>query len=194
MPDSVVGDAARERLLFPRSPNAPKQRHLVRVLAANFIAHLLPSPAGAPTSKAPQSLSQYDARVHGLPLVDRMSLYVAARTARPWLALVAVPLAITASMDAMAGLAGSGLLWLTWLPLAFAAWWWAPWRGGEFRWAFLLALEAGVIGIQWSLIGAFALGGWPDSRLLVGSTWIAAALAIAAAAGLNRLRHRSPGL
>jgi hypothetical protein len=122
--------------------------------------------------------------------VASMRCATAARTERPWLALVAVPLAMTASMDAFT-LDGSPPLWIAWLPLAGCAWWWAPRH--EFRWTFLLALEAGGFGVQWSLLGALSLAAWPGSRGLVAGLWIGVALLVAAVSALNRWRYRAPG-
>ncbi|HCG01493.1 MAG TPA: hypothetical protein DEV93_13225 [Chloroflexi bacterium] len=153
---------------------------------------LSPSPAGVSQPTAPQNATHYGVRGFGV-LVRALASWrsvTTARAERTWLALVAVPLAMTASMDVIA-LDGSPPLWIAWLPLAGCAWWWAPRR--EFRWAFLLAVEAGGFGVQWSLVGAFALAEWPGSRNLVGGLWIGTALLIAGGAALNRWRYHSPG-
>jgi hypothetical protein len=181
------------RSLFPTGPqwscpSLAARRFRTPSPAAPFLP---PSPAGVPTSTAPHSWSHKGARVRGFTSRAAKSLRVdvITRDERPLLALVAVPLTMTASMDGV--VLGSGLLWLAWVPLILCAWWWAPRH--DFRWAFLLSIEAGALGAQWSYLGGVALGTWPESRPLVAAIWIAAALLLAAAAALNRWRYHSPG-
>ncbi len=161
---------------------------------ASLNTPLPPLRAGAPPIRAPQSKSQHDARVPGLSF--QASHYVqilsSTRAERPWIALIAVPLAMTATIDAAFLSDFEAVpLWIAWLPLAVCAWWWAPRHA--FRWSFLLALEAAVVGVQWSLLGALSLAEWPDSRALVAGIWIGAALLIAFVAALSRWRYRAPG-
>ncbi|MHB8573472.1 MAG: hypothetical protein ACYDAY_11070 [Candidatus Dormibacteria bacterium] len=116
------------------------------------------------------------------------------RREAPWLALVAVPLAMV----------GSGLtaflldsLWpplLAWPPPLLAAWWWGP-RPDGFRWARLLAVQEGAFGIQWGLVGSFALATYPNARLVVGCLWAGSALLVVAVFHWNRRRvgNTDPG-
>jgi len=101
----------------------------------------------------------------------------ASRRARPWLGQVAVPLAMTATMDT-AALDAS--LWITWPLLIAMAWYFSPQEGfATATWAWIVSIEAGTLSSQWSLIGAYSLAAWPDSRLLTGAIWIAVMLALA---------------
>lgn len=91
------------------------------------------------------------------------------RVSRPWRGVVAVPLAMTAT--AQLG------LWWTWPILVFLAAWWSPW----WRWAWVLALEEGIISTQWAYVGIAALREWPQRLAVVGMGWIAFPLLLAAA-------------
>jgi hypothetical protein len=84
------------------------------------------------------------------------------RHARPWIASVAVPMAITAAALLQ--------LWWTWPALIGGAWWWAD---RSWRWAWLVPIEAGAIGIQWAYLGVYAIGQWPTHLMLVGLGWAA---------------------
>jgi hypothetical protein len=97
---------------------------------------------------------------------------------------------MTATMNAVV-LVPASRPWLAWLPLLLLSWWWSPRR--EFRWAFLIALEAGALGAQWAYLGAACLAAWPEARPLVSVLWIAAALLMAGGALLNRRRAHAPG-
>lgn len=109
-------------------------------------------------------------------VLTRSQNRVALRKERPWLAFVAVPLAVAAALDTAGGLDGPvDLAWLC-APLSAAAWWWSP-RDG-FRWTWLLPIEAGAITVFWSMTGAYALAFWPDSRPIVGFFWAGAAGAL----------------
>jgi hypothetical protein len=116
---------------------------------------------------------------------DRICWAIIRRRERPWLTLVAVPLALAATMDVAVVLNG-GAVFLSWAPLILAAWWWAP-RSAPRAW--LLAIEAGVLGVQWSLLGASALAAWPNSRMTTGAVWAGSAAVLAVV--LFGARHRS---
>ena len=101
------------------------------------------------------------------------------RTAHPLVAMVAVPLMMTA-----AALVG---VWWEWPMLIFCGWWYAD-RAS--RWTWILTIEAGAIGAQWAYIGATALATWPSHIELVGAVWIAYQLLIAAVSYLARRQGR----
>ena len=107
-----------------------------------------------------------------------------ARHVRPWLAFYAVPLALTAAIDTVAGLDGAPLLTQLCVPLAVAAWWWSPHE--EFRWTWILPLEAAAFTVGWSMAGAYSLAYWTQKRLLVGTLWAGAAAMIALVAYRDR--------
>jgi hypothetical protein len=98
----------------------------------------------------------------------------AARVTRPWLAVVAVPLAMLAAV-----LVG---LWWTWLPLLVGAWWWSP---GS-RWTWVVACEEAIVGALWAYTGAINLASLPSHRLVVGTVWASFAGAVA----LSRVRRQ----
>jgi hypothetical protein len=87
-----------------------------------------------------------------------------ARTTRPHLAMLGVPLAITASALSQP---------LCVLPLAACAWWSAPRRTG---WEWVGALARGAIGAEWALVGSDALAAYPGHRVAVAMAWIASAV------------------
>ncbi len=102
------------------------------------------------------------------------------RTSRPWLAMVAVPLAMSATLPVG--------LWWAWPALIVCAWWWAD-RAYASNW--IVAVEAGIVGSQWVVVGAIELGEEPVSRGLVASIWIGFAAALAAASAFNRRRAKN---
>jgi hypothetical protein len=102
------------------------------------------------------------------------------RRERLWLALVAIPLAETAT-----GVTGQ---WWTWPLLLGGAW--ACTRSRHWTW--LLSLELGAIGAMWAMLGTNALVHLPDDRLPVGAAWVSFPLALAAAGAMNRHRHNRP--
>lgn len=159
-----------------------------RVPAAPLVR---PSPAGVEKTNAPQSWPR-GARVRGFLSRAAATVLraVGKRPERPLLGLIAVPLAMNESMDAVV-LSPQSRTWLAWLPLLFCAWWWAPRR--QFRWTFLIALEAGALGAQWSYLGGVALATWPQSRGSVAAIWIGVALLLAGGAALNRYRAHASG-
>jgi hypothetical protein len=102
----------------------------------------------------------------------KVSATVGGRGPRPRLAMVGVPLAMSAALIAEQP-------WAM-LPLALCAWWWAPHAWG---WEWLVALGRGVVGAEWAVAGATALAAFPDARLVVAAAWagMPAAFAIYAA-------------
>ena len=106
----------------------------------------------------------------------RLLAIVDARTARPRLGMLGVPLAMTAAFVAAQ--------WWAPLPLAACGWWWAPRAWG---WEWLVAVGRGLIAAEWACMGASALAAFPGSRPVVGAVWagLPALLALSAALGLK---------
>jgi len=102
----------------------------------------------------------------------------ALRTDQPWLTLVAVPLAMTAT-----GLIGD---WWLWVPLAGGAAACSP----TWRWTWVLSLQLAVIGTEWAYVGAVWLGMWPNDRFLVGLAWTGSMVVLATVGLVNR-RYQS---
>jgi hypothetical protein len=99
------------------------------------------------------------------------------RQSRPWLALIAVPLAMNVS--------GMMQLWWLWTPLLVgAAACTRPWR-----WSLALSFQLGVFGTEWAYVGATALAMWPAQRQFVGLIWASVALCLSGAAHFHRLNH-----
>ena len=96
------------------------------------------------------------------------------RRDRPWLALVAVPLAMNAS--------GLMLMWWLWVPLLLVAAACTP----AWRWSWVLSFQLGAIGTEWAYVGATSLANSPTQRFLVGATWALVALYLAGAANLHQ--------
>jgi hypothetical protein len=111
----------------------------------------------------------------------------ASRAARPWLAMVAVPLGVTA-LGALASINSPLLVGI--LVLSGAAWWWSP---REHRWTWLLVIQSGLVGAEWAYDGATALSEWPSDRVVVDLGWCGFAVALAACSLFVRLRERTPG-
>jgi hypothetical protein len=97
------------------------------------------------------------------------------RRRRPWLAALAVPLAMNATMLLT--------LWWTWFPLGLCAWWWSD-RAPLHAWLF--SLQRGTVGTGWCVAGTSALQYWSGSMLIVGAAWVAAASTLAALGYLVR--------
>jgi hypothetical protein len=101
------------------------------------------------------------------------------RSAHPWLAMVAVPLATMIAL--------LGDQWWTVPVFAFCAWWWAP---HDDPWAWLVGAQAGIVGTAWAVIGATTLADLPDDRFIVGTIWIAGAGMLALTSAYSRRRGR----
>lgn len=97
------------------------------------------------------------------------------RRTRPRLANVAVPLSVAASIMSEQ--------WWALLPLGVCAWWWAPRNSG---WEWAVAIGRGLITAEWAIVGAYALGAFPETRVIVGAVWVLAAVLLAASAKLAR--------
>jgi len=109
-----------------------------------------------------------------------IALAVTSRRRRPWLAMVALPLEMSATMCL--------LLWWTWPVLIFCVWWWAD---ATWRWTWFVGVEAGLFGTEWCYAGAVALGNFADSRGIVAGIWAGCAVALAAVSANNRYRNGS---
>ena len=96
------------------------------------------------------------------------------RRDRPWLAIVAVALAMNAS--------GLVAAWWLWVPLLLGAATCTP----DWRWSWVLSFQLGIVGTEWAFVGATSLGQWPGQRLFIGASWALVALSLAVAAKLNR--------
>src|SRR2546423_14911080 len=81
----------------------------------------------------------------------------ARRVPRPYLALLGVPLGITAALL-------TGDIWMV-VPLAAGAWGWAPRDSG---WYCAIAVGRGVGATEWAAVGASALAAVPGSRAVIG--------------------------
>ena len=79
----------------------------------------------------------------------------------PWVARVAVPLAMIAT-----GLTG---LWWSWPVLALCSLGASP---GE-TWGWVLAIEEAIVGTEWAWLGASSLASFPANRALIALCWIA---------------------
>ena len=107
-------------------------------------------------------------------LVNAVRLTWVERRDRPWLALVAVPLAMNAS--------GLTQLWWLWIPLLAGAAACTP----AWRWSWVLGFQLGVVGTEWAYVGATSLAQWPTQRPLVGAIWAGVVLYLAGGASLHR--------
>lgn len=76
--------------------------------------------------------------------------------------------------------------WWLWIPLTLGAAACTP----NWHWSWVLSLELGLVGTEWTYVGATALATWPTRRPLIGVVWGGAALALAVAGMLNR-RYQS---
>lgn len=112
--------------------------------------------------------------------IDACRVYVDGRRSRPWLAMVAVPLAMNITTLAL-------LVW-TWPVLIICIWWWAD---RSWRWRWIVGVEAAAFGTMWTTSFVYALAGNPGSRLIVGAIWIALASTLAAVSAYNRQQNGS---
>lgn len=97
--------------------------------------------------------------------------------------MVAVPLEMTATM--------SLFLWWTWPVLVLCIWWWAD---STWRWTWIVGVQCGLFGTEWTYCGAVALGQLPQWRPLVCTLWLGCPLALAAVSAYNRSRNSSSPL
>jgi hypothetical protein len=102
---------------------------------------------------------------------------IAKRQDKPWLSLVAVPLALTAATVSLQ-------LWMT-PPLLALCWYWGS-KDGDLAW--LLGITEACFSVVWAFLGAYMLAALPQDRLLVGLLWIAYAGIVAVPGGINRWR------
>lgn len=98
--------------------------------------------------------------------------------------MVAVPLAMTATMPL--------LLWWLWPALIFAAWWWAD---RNLRWEWIHAVQVGFFSTQWAIAGTYGIIDFPSHRLVVYAIWLFFPLLLLGAALHDRrvARRRPPG-
>lgn len=129
--------------------------------------------AGANTGSLPVTIEPLIART-----TTRLVREWHARTERPLIGVISVPLLMTGT-----GLSG---LWWTWPPLLGVAWVATP----AWRWTWVLSFQLAVIGAEWASVGAVALASAPESRLLVGVAWAAFPLALSALGRGNRRLFR----
>lgn len=108
-------------------------------------------------------------------LAERWRAFAAHRSHRPWLSLVAIPLALVAAVSMFQ-------FWPV-VPLLVLSWWWAP---ADWPWGWLLAVLEACFGIQWVYLGAALLDGLPGDRLVVGALWAGYAGLIALAGMVTR--------
>lgn len=120
-------------------------------------------------------------------IASSVDALVTSRRRRPWLAMVAAPLAMSATMLMS--------MWWSWPLLTLCVWWWAD-SGSHRTW--IVGVEAALFGAMWTYAGAVALADFPDSRTVIATTWITCALAMAAVSAYNHRhnwltpRHPSP--
>jgi hypothetical protein len=122
-----------------------------------------------------KSARAHDSVSHVERTVDALHTSWIQRRDRPWLALVAVPLAMNAS--------GLMQLWWLWIPLLLGAAACTP----AWRWSWALTLQLAIVGTEWAYVGATSLAQWPAQRAVVAATWVYVALLLAGAANLNRM-------
>jgi len=108
-------------------------------------------------------------------LTSSLAYTVLHRSSRPWLAMVAVPLLMNATMMLT--------LWWTWPGLIVFVWWWAD---RHWRYTWVVGVESGAVGTCWCIAGASALAYFNQSVPIVGFAWIATALLLALESYLAR--------
>lgn len=146
----------------------------------------------ARTDSPPLNLGQIPPAGHGTGAQGRPSMVATSARGRlvggilafrqplPWAGKVGIPLAVTAVI-----LTGS---WWALVPLMACAWLCTP---GSWAWECLIAVETGLLGAIWAVLGAYALAAWPSHRPMVGAVWAITAAVIAAIAFLRRRTDRS---
>jgi len=82
------------------------------------------------------------------------------RSPRPWLAVIASPLAMVATAE-------TGQWW-AWPVLLLCS---AGWSPAE-PWMWVLALEEAVVGSEWTFVGSSSLASFRAERPLVAALWI----------------------
>ena len=87
---------------------------------------------------------------------------------RPWLAVIATPLAMIATAEC-------GLWWI-WPVLIVCSRAWT--RSAIWNW--VLSIEEGIVGWEWAFVGAASLAAFPADRAVIGALWIGFPLALAA--------------
>ena len=100
------------------------------------------------------------------------------RTARPWIAGMAGPLAMV-----LAALTEPVLL----VPVVAAIWWFTP--GGRF-WVWVSYCGRGLISIEWALVGISAMQTWPGQQVPIAWTWMGSAVILWQAASIQRSVRR----
>jgi hypothetical protein len=69
--------------------------------------------------------------------------------------------------------AGTANQWAVLIPLVVLAWWWSP------PGTFWVALQLGLIGIEWAFVGAYALAQVPQHAGVIAAMWVAFPLTLA---------------
>jgi len=105
--------------------------------------------------------------------------------------MIAVPLAMCATVPLLLWSALFGLFWLACPAFIVCAWWWA---NPSCPWAWIVALNRGVLGTQWVLGGSVAFADFPDSRAVVAAIWIAIPSALAVMATYDRHKNGTSSL
>ena len=129
-------------------------------------------------TSARESIRGAIATAHVGRLTSALRLSWTTRTDRPWLALLAVPLAMNASALTEH--------WWLWIPLVIGASACTP----AWRWTWVLSLQLAVVGTEWAYVGAVSLAMWPTQRTFVGFAWTGSVIALAVVGLINR-RYQS---
>lgn len=100
-------------------------------------------------------------------LAHQVRVAWATRPSRPWLSVLAAPLAMTA-----ASLSGQWWAWALLIPTTVG---WSP----RERWVWVLAIQEGIVGAQWAYVGAASWAAFPTQHPLVALLWVAFPAALA---------------
>ena len=133
------------------------------------------SPEAIPKVTLRDRVALSDSVISAGRLLSNLAYMVSQRRNRPWLAMVAVPLLMNATMLMT--------LWWTWPGLIVCVWWWAE---RSWRYSWVAGVECAAIGTCWCMAGSSALALFNHSVLLVGAIWIATALVLAVESYLAR--------